>query len=104
MTARPAGWGLCGCERPDRRHEPGCLWQLDRRRRGRGRGHRRLADLEREVAVLRALVDITTARPGDCVVCLGQLDEKAITANDNRCSRCYALIGRRRRATFGGDQ
>jgi len=30
-TLTRTGYGLCGCAKPERAHDTGCLWGLDRR-------------------------------------------------------------------------
>lgn len=96
--ARPTGWGFCGCEDP-RRHEPGCLADLDRRHADRDRDA--LFLVQRELVDLRRQVDPTRTRQGCCVFCFGPLDPEAIRARDNRCTACFrafgAFLGQRRR-------
>ena len=47
------GFGLCGCTRPEREHDNGCLWRLDRRESAGDRHLRAaLADLQLRVTAL----------------------------------------------------
>jgi hypothetical protein len=51
-------FGACGCERPSLRHDPGCLWKLDRRKPpAAAKLTRRVDKLEPDVAQLRRDVD-----------------------------------------------
>lgn len=56
MTARTntPGAGLCGCERPAFKHDKGCLWGLDRKRRTKGGAAARVTLLEGVISQLLA--------------------------------------------------
>lgn len=69
ITRRPsrAGAGGCGCQRPDLRHDTGCLWGLDRRP---GRGPRltltdRVRALEGRVVKIEATPTTTPTTTPD---------------------------------------
>jgi hypothetical protein len=87
-AASTPGWGGCGCERPDR-HQPGCLWQLDRRGKRIKVGKRRGAALY-------------VPRPGCCIICGRPLDPGALRDRDDRCTRCYRALFQRRAADILG--
>jgi hypothetical protein len=102
-TGREAAphWTGCplGCG-PDG-HEPGCWvgrdlpgpWVLFIDRGGRLHWNRKRR---------RTVATIDAPRPGCCAICGFPLDEEALRAGDNRCTRCYRQRFAQRRAQILG--
>jgi len=64
-TLTRPGYGLCGCTKPERAHDTGCLWRLDRRESAGDRNLRdALTDLQLRVTALEAKTTVIDLRDG----------------------------------------